>query len=208
MTLHSGGYRLTSARRGGRKDNPTLPLSVVGVVLVIVLIIATTDSPEPERVAAAPTPTTTPTAAPPQTSPATPSPTPELRRHTGGWIDAAVEIPPTLTPTMPPLILYPTRAPRPTPRVSQCAAYRFSTVQAFAPNAHVKVDIRVDNRCPYDLGPGNLLFEISGWRDGALVQSVRGAPFETIRRGRWGELSIGLPGSEDWYDRIEVVIAD
>jgi hypothetical protein len=81
-------------------------------------------------------------------------------------------------------------------------------MQVFSPSAQVKIDIRVDNRCPYDLGPGNLLFEITGWRDGGRVQSVRGVPFETIRRGRSGELSIGLPGSEDWYDEIEVVVFD
>jgi hypothetical protein len=81
-------------------------------------------------------------------------------------------------------------------------------MQVFTPSAQVKVDIRVDNRCPYDLGPDNLLFEITGWRDGGRVHSVRGTPFETIRRGWTGELSIGLPGSEDWYHEIEVLVFD
>jgi len=81
-------------------------------------------------------------------------------------------------------------------------------MQVFSPSAQVKIDIRVDNRCPYDLGPNNLVFDITGWRDGGRVQSVRGMPFETIRRGRSGDLSIGLPGSMDWYDEIEVVVQD
>jgi hypothetical protein len=52
------------------------------------------------------------------------------------------------------------------------------------------------------------MFEISGWRNGALVQSVRARPFDRIRRRHSGIISIGLPGSIDWYDRITVEIIE
>jgi hypothetical protein len=160
----------------------------------------------------APAPTAEPAPGPPATlapSPTpTPSPTPGSGREQSSWVDAAVVLPPSPTPTEPVVIPAPTRAPRPTPSVAQCAAISWSALQVFTPSAQVKVDIRVANRCPFDLDAGNLLVEITGWRDGGRVQSVRGVPFETIRRGRGGELSIGLPGSIDWYDRIDVVVMD
>ena len=198
--------RFSSARRRGPKDNPVLPFAVVLVMLTIVLIItfAVKKTPPPPI----PTPTPIPTATTPPIRTSTPTPTPGMVRESSGWVDATVVLPPSPTPTMPALVAYPTRAPKPTPRISQCAEYRWSSQQVFSPSAQVKIDLRVDNRCPYDLGPGNLVFEITGWRDGGRVQSVRGIPFETIRRGRSGDLSIGLPGSMDWYDEIEVVVQD
>ncbi len=133
---------------------------------------------------------------------------PGIVKQASGWVDATVMLPPSPTPAMPSVETYPTRAPKPTPSISQCAEFSWSTIQVFSPSAQVKVDIRVRNRCPYDLGPDNLWFDITGWRDGGRVQSVRGHPFETIRRDRTGDLSIGLPGSLDWYDEIEVVVVD
>ncbi len=205
MTENTGSFRLSSARRGGPQDNPSLILAVVLVFAAIVLIVVlAVDDGSDQPAEPTPTPVPTRTAAPNPTR----TPTLGFERGESGWVDAAVVMPPTLTPTMPALEAYPTRAPKPTPRISQCAAYRYSSYQVFAPSAQVKVDIQVDNRCPYDLGPNNLLFEITGWRAGTHVQSVRGVPFETIRRGRSGDLSIGLPGSIDWYDEIEVVVFD
>jgi hypothetical protein len=205
MSDATGSFRLSSARRGGPNENPTLIMAVVLVLAAIILIVVLTAGDEEDR-PVTPGPTPRPTATPVPTS--TPTPTPGFERAESGWVDAEVVMPPVPTPTMPSFEPIATRAPRPTPRISECAAYRFSTTQVFTPSAQVKVDIRVDNRCPYDLGPNNLIFEITGWRDGAHVQSVRGTPFETIRRGRSGDLSVGLPGSEDWYDEIEVVVFD
>lgn len=205
MKETTGSFRLSTARRSGPKESPTLILAVVAVLVAIILIVALAVDRE-EEPPAPPSPTPRPTTTPIQTP--TRSPTPGFERTESGWVDAAVVMPSTPTPTIPVFEPLSTRAPRPTPRISECVAFRFSTLQVFTPSAQVKVDIRVDNRCPYDLGPSNLLFEITGWRDGARVQSVRGVPFETIRRGRSGDLSIGLPGSEDWYDEIEVVVFD
>ncbi len=70
------------------------------------------------------------------------------------------------------------------------------------------MEIEAVNRCPRDLGPLDLWFEITGWRQGARVQSVRGHPFDQISKGRSGIIAIGLPGSIDWYDEITVEIVD
>jgi hypothetical protein len=206
MNDENSGYRLHSARREEPAASPVLPIALVCVALTIVLIAVfgvrdRDPAPEPTP-SPIPTASHSPTATPTATAPA------EFVKQQSGWVEAEVVMPPSPTPTMPPLAAGPTRAPRPTPRISECVAYRYSTLQVFSPSAQVKIDLRIDNRCPYDLGPGNLLFEITGWRDGGRVQSVRGVPFETIRRGRSGDLSIGLPGSLDWYDEIEVVVFD
>ena len=206
MTEDPSTTRLSNARRPERKDNPVLPFAVVLVILTIVLVItfAVRDQNPTPDAPAAPAPTANHSPSPTPTA----TPTPGLVKESSGWIDATLVLPPTPTPTMPVFVPHPTRAPRPTPSISQCAEYRWSSLQVFSPMAQVKIDIRVNNRCPYDLGPANLWFDITGWRDGGRVQSVRGHPFETIRRGRWGDLSIGLPGSLDWYDEIEVVVQD
>lgn len=198
--------RMSSARIKPPEANPTLPFAVVLVVLVIVLVIALAvrdeDANEQAPATLVPTATQTPMPQPSAT------PTPGFVKENSGWVDAEVVLPPTPSPTIPIYVPAPTRAPRPTPSISQCADYRFSSLQVFSPSAQVKIDIRVHNRCPYDLGPSNLWFDITGWRDGARVQSVRGRPFETIRKGWSGDLSIGLPGSLDWYDEITVVVQD
>jgi hypothetical protein len=206
MNENSSSIRLSSARLKGPEPNPVLPFAVVLVVLSIVLIItfAIRDQDPPPAPVTPPEPSSTPSPLP--TASATP--TPGLVKESSGWVDAAVVLPPTPSPTTPVYEPEPTRAPRPTPRISECADYRWSTVQVFSPSAQVKIDIRVNNRCPFDLGPSNLWFDITGIRDGARVQSVRGAPFETIRKGWAGDLSIGLPGSLDWYDEITVVVRD
>lgn len=56
--------------------------------------------------------------------------------------------------------------------------------------------------------PTELWFEITGWREGAHVQSVRGHPFDEIGPNRSADIAIGLPGSIDWYDEITVEIID
>jgi len=70
------------------------------------------------------------------------------------------------------------------------------------------VDITAVNNCNRDLGSLDLFFEITGWREGARVQTVRGHPFEAVRRRGSEIIVIGLPGSIDWYDRISVEIVE
>jgi len=71
---------------------------------------------------------------------------------------------------------------------------------------HNFVEIEVTNRCDRDLVPDDLWFEVSGWRDGGLVQSVRAKPFDRAARGRSVTLALDLPGSVDWYDEIKVAL--
>jgi hypothetical protein len=203
-----GTARTSSARRRRLEQSSVFRLAaLLGLVLAMLLTARLCSRPEPTPgPLREPNPTVVPQATP--TATATPTSAPRLVQAESGWVDAELSLSPTPTLFVPTIPSPRRRQPRPTPSISQCAAYRWTAVQVFTPSAQVKIDIRVDNRCPYDLGPNNLLFDITGWRDGGRVQSVRGSPFETIRRGWTGDLSIGLPGSLDWYDEIEVRVFD
>lgn len=69
----------------------------------------------------------------------------------------------------------------------------------------ILVDVQLENRCGRDLAPLEVWFWVGGYRNGELVQSVSGHPFDPIARDGEGRASIVLPGSMDWYDRIEVL---
>ena len=145
-------------------------------------------------------PTATPTPSPP------PTPTALSIEQSSGWVVSLNPEPtPTPWPTAPPTVRPP---PRPTPRISECVTYTWTSIQVFRPSAQVKVDIVAVNRCSRDLNSLDLWFEITGWRKGNLIQSVRGHPFEGVRRGFSTDLAIGLPGSIDWYDEITVEIVN
>jgi hypothetical protein len=172
-------------------------------VAVLAVVLALSEKEEEVPVAEiSPSATPTPTAA------ATVTRTPRvLVEQTSEWLVAASpEITPTPWPTAP---LPPTRRPpTPTPQISECVDYRWSAIQVFTPSAQVKVEITAVNRCNRDIGPLDLFFEITGWREGARVQTVRGHPFDAIRRRHSEIIVIGLPGSIDWYDKITVTIVD
>ncbi len=70
------------------------------------------------------------------------------------------------------------------------------------------ITIRATNRCRRVLQPTDVMFRVSGFRDGDLVQTAQGSPFEEIWPGRSTDFGIGLPGSLDWYDRITVEVID
>jgi len=196
------GFRISSAKRGKGGPSPVV-IAAAAVLLLAIIVVLMSQEDEAPVVTPTPLPTNTPTAAP--------SPTPALVERTSEWV--AVSIPestptpwPTAWPTSPPP---PTRRPpSPTPRVSECVTYRWTSVQVFRPSAHVLIEINAANRCNHDLGPLDLWFQITGWRDGGLVQTVRGHPFDPIRRRHSGIVAIGLPGSIDWYDEISVEIVD
>ncbi len=119
---------------------------------------------------------------------------------------------PSLTPTYPPVptpVAVATRTPRPTPSLADCVTFAWSTLQTYdPPSAHVNVTIQAQNHCGRELGPLELWFEVRGYRDGNLVQVARGHPFDPIGTVFPAELTIGLPGSETWYDRITVEILE
>ena len=132
-------------------------------------------------------PTPEPTAAPAPTA----TPTPE----------------PTATPTpLPTLTPRPPRYPTPTPTVEQCVEAVWDAVQHYIPLNRVRVTIEATNHCGRDLGPLDVWFRVSGWRQGAMVQTVEGHPMEELGDGDSEEVIIGLPGSIDWYDEIRVVV--
>jgi hypothetical protein len=199
------GYRTSSARRA--KVGPSLLAVAVAVVAVIFVTLAILDRsrqpPSAPIQSRPPTPTSRPAV--------TPSPTATvLVERSSEWV---VTDAPTVTPSPwptfpPPATATPRPQPRPTPRTADCVTYRWSAHQVFRPSAQVLVEIEAVNRCNRDLGPLELWFDITGWRQGSSVQSVRGHPFDRIRTGGSGIVAIGLPGSIDWYDRITVEITD
>jgi hypothetical protein len=195
------GFRFSSARRNRGGPSPAIIAAIAAVSLVVAIAVLYRPAP-PEVVQTVPTPTQAPTPAPSPTATATPTPV-ELASE---WVVASSpEVTPTPWPTSPPALR---REPTPTPKVSECVSFRWTTVQVFTPSAQVLTEIKTQNNCNRDIQPTDLMFEISGWRDGGLVQSVRGMPFDRIRRRHSGIISIGLPGSLDWYDEITVVIID
>jgi hypothetical protein len=202
MDQPSRGYRYSSARKARRGPSPIV-IAVVAIVALVVLLAVLSREPPPEIVVVPPTPTAPP---PPTATPAPTATATAIIELASDWVVAStLEPTPTPWPTSPPPVR---RDPTPTPRVSECVSYRWTTVQIFRPSAQVLTEIKADNNCNRDINPLDLMFEISGWRDGGLVQSVRARPFDRIRRRHSGIISIGLPGSIDWYDEITVEIID
>jgi hypothetical protein len=200
------GYRTSSARKGRR--GPSLLTAAVVIVVAIFAALAVRENTrrreDPDLRPTPPVPpTSTPTAAPAATAT-------ELVEYSSGWVEAtAPTATPSPWPTIPPAATATPRPdPSPTPLTSSCVTYRWTAQQVFRPSALVMVEINAVNRCDRDLGPLELWFEITGWRQGGFVQSVRGHPFDRIRKGGSEIIAIGLPGSIDWYDEITVQIID
>ena len=204
MTEELPGYRTSSARRG--RGGPSLLTAAVVVVVAIFAAVAILQRNRQPPVHAPPVnPPPIPTASPTQSATAI-----VLVERSSEWV---VALAPTATPspwpTVAPAATVTARPrPSPTPRISDCVTYRWNSRQVFRPSAQVLVEIEAVNGCNRDLGSLDVWFEITGWRQGSSVQSVRGHPFDRIRRGGSEIIAIGLPGSIDWYDEITVEIAD
>jgi len=201
------GFRTSSARKGRGGPSLLTAAVVVLVVLFAALALRNTD----RKAAETPPPPPTPGEQPATPSPPVPTATStELVEYSSEWLTVEA---PTATPSPWPTLRPPATAtarpdPSPTPLTSDCVISRWTARQVFRPSALVMVEIEAVNRCNRDLGPLDLWFEITGWRQGAHVQSVRGHPFDRIRRGRSEIIAVGLPGSIDWYDEITVEILD
>jgi hypothetical protein len=153
-------------------------------------------SPQP------PLPMATRPAAAARASPtAVPTQTPEAPVEQHSTFVLPWESEPTPSPTPEPT---PRPEPSPTPEVPECVAVSYSAGYVPGRLGGVLVDIRAENHCGRDLAPLDVWFWVGGFRQGDLVQSVRGHPFDPIARGGEGKASIVLPGSIDWYDRIDV----
>ena len=197
------GYRTSSARRGGGSGLLVVASLIVVLLAVVLAVLHEEEEPAP------PLPTPTSASAPEDIATTTPVAT-VLVEETSEWI--VVDVPTATStpwPTAPPTQSPTTRPmPSPTPLPSECVIFRWTARQVFRPSAQVMVEIDITNRCNRDFGSLNLWFEITGWRNGEWIQSVRGHPFESISRGRGGIVTIGLPGSIDWYDEITVEVVD
>jgi hypothetical protein len=163
---------------------------------------AATEAPVPAAAAQLePTPAPSATDRSKPSSASTPTATPEP--HLGEWFKIAS---PTATPwpTMP-IIPTPTiPAATRTPSLGDCLPFRWTAIQHFSGFAQVLVEIEVTNQCGRTLDANDVWFLVSGYRDGGLVQTARGHLFDELRPRGTGLVAIGLPGSIDWYDVIEV----
>jgi hypothetical protein len=175
-------------------------------VLAIIGLVAVLELTRHEE-APAPEPTPVATAGPSAT--VTPSATPtQLVAHASEWVTLVA---PTTTPTpwVPGAPAPPRRRePSPTPSAADCISATYEAVQFLTAGATVMVNIRATNRCRRVLQPTEVLFRVSGYRDGDLVQTAQGSPFEEIYPGRSTDFGIGLPGSITWYDRLTVEVID
>lgn len=209
MTEQLPGYRTSSARRRGHGPTLLTAAIVILVALTSVLTILRRDQSEPPKQSPSPTSTKPRDFVSTATATATETTT-RLTEYSTEWVVAQVPtVTPSPWPTFPPPATATARPePSPTPLTSECVDFRWGARQVFAPSAQVMVEIEAVNRCKGDLGPLELWFEVTGWRQGGRVQSVRGHPFDRIRPGASGIVAIGLPGSIDWYDEITVEIVD
>ncbi len=201
MDDNTRGFRVSSASKVKRRP-PVVLLAILGVVALAGVLAFLRMNKEPV-VVSDPQPASAQVR--PTTAPGAPT---ELVEQASEWV---VSTGPTKTPA--PAVWRPvdtpTRPPAtPTPGISQCVHFKWTETQIMSPNAHVLVDISAANSCGRNLGSLELWFEVTGWRDGELVQTVRGHPFETLRHRRSANIAIGLPGSADWYDRITVKIVE
>ena len=193
------------------RRNAVASLALVGaaVVLTVVLLrVAHVTAPgsheRPNASAPTAVPKTTasvPTLAPPAAGPEV------VTRH------SSVTLPWDAKPTPEPTEIEADEAPTPqrgpalTPAVAECVAIRWSSGMSPVDIGHVMVEVHAENRCGRDLDAMEVWFEVAGYRHGELIQTARGHLFDPLWRDGEGKAMIGLPGSADWYDRVDVRVA-
>ena len=201
MDNSPSGFYLSSGRRTQRSRSGCL---IVGGVLAIIALIAVLEILRDDDTVASPTPTPTnpvPTATMTPSATATPA----------EFSTDVVVVAPTTTPTpWVPTAPQPQqrRQPTPTPSASECVSASWDAHQSLAAWGNVLVNISATNRCRRVLQPTDVWFRVTGYRNGDLIQTAQGSPFEEIYPGRTTNFGIGLPGSIDWYDEILVEVND
>ena len=201
MDNSPSGFHLSSGRREQRSRSGCL---IVGGVLFIIALIALFEIVRGDDTPVPPAPTPTP---PAPTATATPSAT----AAPAEFSTDVVVLAPTVTPTpwIPAAPPPPRRRqPSPTPSASECISASWDAHQSLAAWGNVLVNINATNRCRRVLQPTDVWFRVTGYRDGDLIQTAQGSPFEDIYPGRSTQFGIGLPGSIDWYDEIVVEVND
>jgi hypothetical protein len=196
-------YSLSS----GRRPPPVRSGCYLAVgVLAIISMVAIFELTRHEQ---APAPEPTPVVTPAPSATPVPSATPaRLAEHASDWV-AVVAPTTTPTPWVPAAPALPRRRePSPALSAADCISATYEAEQSLASWGNVMITIRATNRCRRVLRPTDVLFRVSGFRNGDLVQTAQGSPFEEIWPGRSTDFGIGLPGSIDWYDRITVEVID
>ncbi len=211
---------LSSARKRSRSRSWTLPiLAGIALLLVVAAVFAPRSDTDDSSTAMSQPPTATPTSPPPT---ATPTPSLEFPELGAIWVDEDNAEPsaPPATPTPDPYSddlddssaaepSYDRPAPqrpqpRPTLTLAECLALSWNTSLSPSAPGQVLVEIEVYNRCGRDLDAMDVWFTVRGIKDGATVQMVRGHLFDPLADGDRETTTIGLPGSPDFYDDIQV----
>ncbi len=208
-----GRARVSSGRRRPERNPSLAGAAVVGTAAAIAGLVVVGQLARAPTPTAAPLPATrTPTASP---TPPAPAPTATaLPTETAVWTTEQTRQPPPPTATRtevpwPTPVPASTRTPTPVAGLAGCIDFRWTTLQTWVPpRAFVNIQIDVVNRCGRALDPMELWFEVRGYRQGDLVQTARGHPFDRVSTRFATQLTIGLPGSRDWYDRITVEILE
>jgi hypothetical protein len=197
-------FSLSSGRRPlPNRSGCWVTFGVLAIIALVAVLELTRHADRPPPATPTPLATAAPSATP------VPSATPtRLAEHASDWVTLLA---PTTTPT--PWVpgapdLPRRREPSPTPSAADCISATYEAEQSLASWGNVMITIRATNRCRRVLQPTEMLFRVSGFRDGNLVQTAQGSPFEEIYPGRSTDFGIGLPGSIDWYDRITVEVID
>ena len=202
MDSSPSGFYLSSGRR--QRGSRSGCLIASGVVLIVALVavfelLGNREDQTPEAIPPSATPTPTASATP------TSSPTP------AEFFSEFVKVAPTNTPTpWVPAAQAPRkpRKPSPTPSASQCIRARWNARQSLAARGNVHVEINATNRCRRVIQPTEVWFRVTGYKQGQLIQTAHGSPFDEIWPNRSVDFGIGLPGSLDWYDEIVVEVND
>ncbi len=182
---------------------------MVAILLVTCLIGFLVFHERFREVVPQPTPTPTPlpvVAVAPTVAAPSPTPTHGAVEEVEDTVWIPLDTPtPTPRPPFPPLPARRSQWPRRGDPLD-CLHYTAHARQSVAAWGQILFDIELENECGRDFEPLEIWFEITGYREGAVVQSVRGHPFFQVEAGHSEHLTIGLPGSLDWYDDVEVRI--
>ena len=202
MDSSPSGFYLSSGQRERKPRSGCLIVWGVLAIIGLVVLLEVLRSDETTE------PLTAVTPIPPM---ATAAATPSATATPAEYSTDVVLVGPTVTPT--PWIPAPPppverRQPSPTPSASQCISATWDAHQSLAAWGNVLVNITATNRCRRVLQPTDVWFRVTGWRDGQLIQTAQGSPFEEIYPGRSTDFGIGLPGSIDWYDEIVIEVND
>ena len=86
----------------------------------------------------------------------------------------------------------------------RCVTFRWSASPSPVRLGDVLVSIEATNTCRRTFAPLDVWFQISAYHEGGLVTTLPAHPFDPLYGGGTVEVLAAVPGSLDWYDRIDV----